>query len=100
MVNVALRSVGSIAGHCGKAMGLLVQAWHQIRVAQSESCRTTLRQLPFVPGQIFGPAAQEALEHRHIASEARCQQQVAFKAPVYQPFSFRRDAFPLAPPVF
>lgn len=98
MVNVALRSVGSIAGHCGKAMGLLVQARRQIWVAQSllaESCRTTLHQLPLVPGQILGPAAQEALEPRHVASEARCQQQVEFKAPGYQHWSSRRGAFPV-----
>lgn len=96
LVNVALRSVGSIAGHCGKAMGLLVQARRQVWIAQSpfsEPCRAALRQLPLVPGQIFGPAAQEAFDRRLVASEARNQlgkQRTSFKAPGYPLYSFRR----------
>ncbi len=92
LVNVALRSVGSIAGHCGKVMGLLVQARRQVWIAQSplsESCRAALRQLPLVPGQIFGPAAQEALDQRLVASEARChlqEQRASFKVPGYSPY--------------
>lgn len=99
LVNVALRSVGSIAGHCGKVMGSLVQARRQVWIAQSplsESCRAALRQLPLVPGQIFGPAAQEALDRRLVASEARCQlqgQRASFKVPGYSPYSFRRTTF-------
>ncbi|KAL1248068.1 hypothetical protein QQF64_023444 [Cirrhinus molitorella] len=78
LVNVVLQSVGSIAGHCGKVMGLLVQARHQVWIAQSplsEPCRATVHQLPLVPGQIVGPAAHEALDRRLMASEARCQLQ-------------------------
>ncbi len=39
-----------------------------------EVCRNNLRQLPLSPGQIFGPAAQEALERTRVrAAESRSQ---------------------------
>ncbi len=101
LVNVALRSVGSIAGHCGKVIGSLDQVSRcQVWIEQSplsESCRAALLQLPLVPSQIFGPAVQEALDRRLVASEARCQlreQRASFKVPGYSPYSFHRATFP------
>ncbi len=81
-------------------MGSLVQSRRQVWIAQSplsESCRAALHQLPLVLGQIFGPAAQEALDRMLVASEARCQlreQQASFKVPGYSPYSSRRATFP------
>ncbi len=74
LCELTLQTMGVIANHCGTALGTLVQARRQVRLAQSsllEACRNNLRRLPLVPGQIFGPAAQEAL-HRHVSvSETR-----------------------------
>lgn len=96
LFSAALRSVGSIVGHCCKVMGLLVQACRQVWIMQSpfsESCRAPLRHLPLVPGQIFGPAAQEGLDWRLIASEAWWQKQSTFKVPGHSPYSFHRGTF-------
>ncbi|KAE8291462.1 hypothetical protein D5F01_LYC11070 [Larimichthys crocea] len=49
----------------GRLMSILTLARCQVWLAQSplsEACRKTLRTLPVVPGQMFGPAAQQALE--------------------------------------
>lgn len=87
---------GSIAGHYGKVMGSLVQERRQVWIAQlplPESYGTTLHHLPLVPCQIFGPAAQEALDRRLVASEAWCQfqeQHASFKVAVYSPYLFCR----------
>ncbi|XDV29212.1 hypothetical protein PO909_032355 [Leuciscus waleckii] len=76
LLEAFLQALGSIAFSNGKALGLTTQAWRQVWLAQSklpEACRSNLRQLPLVPGQICGPAAQEALERRVRAVESRYQ---------------------------
>lgn len=87
LVDTALQGIGALAKQCGKSMGLLLQARRQIWVAQSplpDAARNVLRQLPLAPGQLFGPAAQEALNRRQLASETRYQHvkpHTAFKKP-------------------
>ncbi|KAK2894856.1 hypothetical protein Q8A67_012085 [Cirrhinus molitorella] len=76
LLETSLQALGSMAFSSGKALGLITQARRQVWLAQSrlpEVCRNNLRQLPLVPGQIFGPAAQEALEHRVRAAESHSQ---------------------------
>ncbi|KAL7403275.1 hypothetical protein ABVT39_027118, partial [Epinephelus coioides] len=49
----------------GRLMSTLTMARRQVWLAQSplsEACRKTLRTLPVIPGQMFGPAAQQAFE--------------------------------------
>ncbi len=70
------QALGSMAFSSGKALGLVTQARRQVWLAQSrlpEVCRNNLRQLPLAPSQIFGPAAQEALECRVRAVESHSQ---------------------------
>ncbi|KAL0152395.1 hypothetical protein M9458_052118, partial [Cirrhinus mrigala] len=57
LTELTLQTMGVIGNHCGTALGTLVQARRQI-------CRNNLRRLQLVAGQIFGPAAQEALDWR------------------------------------
>lgn len=107
LVDTALQGIGALAKQCGKSMGLLLQARRQIWVAQSplpDAARNVLRQLPLAPGQLFGPAAQEALNRRQLASETRSQHvkpRAAFKKPqpVPQPAfrgnpTYRRHSLP------
>ncbi len=57
-------------------MSTLTQARRQVWLAQSplsEACRKTLRDLPVVPGQLFGPAAQQTLERSVQANQTRQQ---------------------------
>ncbi|MEQ2160021.1 hypothetical protein GOODEAATRI_029260 [Goodea atripinnis] len=39
-----------------------------------DDCRQSLRKLPVVPGQLFGPEAERALEHRWQSSQAPAEQ--------------------------
>lgn len=74
LTELALQAMGVVANHCGITLGTLVQARRQVWLAQSslpEVCRNNLRRLPLVPGRIFGPAAQEALDRRVSVSETR-----------------------------
>ncbi len=60
----------------GKHLGLshkLVGRCGWLSPGSLEVCRNNLCQLPLAPGQIFGPAAQEALECRVTATEFRSQ---------------------------
>ncbi len=71
---LTLQTMGVIANHCGTALGTLVQARRQVWLAQSslpEVCRNNLQRLRLVPGRMFGPAAQEALDRRVSVSETR-----------------------------
>jgi len=65
LLEVFLQALGSITFSSGKALGFTTQARRQVWLAQSrllEACHSNLRLLPLVAGQIFGSAAQEALE--------------------------------------
>lgn len=74
LLDASLQALGAVASDCGRALGLLVHARRQVWLAQSplpEVCRNNLRQLPLIPGHLFGPAAQEALERRVRVTESR-----------------------------
>lgn len=74
LTELTLQAMGVIASHFGTTLGTLVQAQRQDWLAQSslpEVCRNNLRRLPLVPGRIFGPAAQEALDRHVSVSETR-----------------------------
>jgi len=65
LLEVFLQALGSITFSSGKALRFTTQARRQVWLAQSrllEACHSNLRLLPLVAGQIFGSAAQEALE--------------------------------------
>ncbi|KAI7813397.1 putative receptor tyrosine-protein kinase erbB-4-like, partial [Triplophysa rosa] len=74
LLDASLQALGSVAFSSGKALRLITQTRRQVWLAQSklpEAYRNSLCRLPLVPGQVFGPAAQEALERR--AAESRSQ---------------------------
>ncbi|KAI7793893.1 hypothetical protein IRJ41_005391 [Triplophysa rosa] len=76
LLDASLQALGSVAFSSGKAFGLITQTRRQVWLAQSklpEACRNSLRRLSLVPGQVFGPAAQEALERTACAAESRSQ---------------------------
>ena len=109
LLDASLQSVGAVANECGRSLGLLVQARRQVWLAQSplpEPCRNSLRALPLVPGQIFGPAAQEALERRVLVSETRSRlvSAPAVRRPALPPqpqrsdYAFRPQAAPFRAP--
>ncbi|KAK0143821.1 hypothetical protein N1851_017978 [Merluccius polli] len=57
-------------------MSSLMLARRQVWLAQSplsETCRRTLRTLPVVPGELFGPAAQQALDRGIQANQTQQQ---------------------------
>ncbi len=63
--DATLQSIALMRRELGRLMSTLTQACRQVWLAQSplsEACRKTLRDLPVVPGQLFGPAAQQTLE--------------------------------------
>ena len=84
----SLRAFAYMTKDLGVLMSTLTVARRQVWLAQaplSESCRRTLRALPVVPGQIFGPAAQEALDRSVQANKARRQFTELRRAPAHQP---------------
>ncbi|KAK0133446.1 hypothetical protein N1851_031041 [Merluccius polli] len=61
----SLKAFAYMARELGRLMSSLTLARRQIWLAQSpltEPCRKALRSLAVVPGQLFGPAAQQTLE--------------------------------------
>ncbi|KAL1268254.1 hypothetical protein QQF64_033617 [Cirrhinus molitorella] len=78
-------------GHVTRELGNLT-ARRQVWLAQarlSEDCKKTLRDLPFVPGHLFGPNVPELLEKRVKLSEAtrqltQVQHNSTFKIPAVQ----------------
>lgn len=96
-IEATLQGVGFMTQELGRLMAVLVRARRQVWLSQTplpDACRATLRELPLMPGQLFGPAAKDALERRALVSETRKQQvgvsQVArFRAP--QPPAPRRE---------
>lgn len=96
-IEATLQGVGFMTQELGRLMAVLVRARRQVWLSQTplpDACRATLRELPLIPGQLFGPAAKDALERRALVSETRKQQvglsQVTrFRAP--QPPALRRE---------
>ncbi|XP_074544637.1 uncharacterized protein LOC141804210 [Halichoeres trimaculatus] len=72
--DASLEAFGLISRELGRLMSILVQARRQVWLSQSnltEAARRMLRSLPVEPGQVFGPAAQEALERTVQAGQTR-----------------------------
>ncbi len=64
--DASLQAFAFMSRELGSLMSTLTPARRQVWLAQSplsETCRKTLHDIPVVPGQLFGPAAQETLEH-------------------------------------
>ncbi len=63
--DASLQAFAFMSRELGRLMSTLTQARRQVWLARSplsDTCRKTLRDLPVIPGQLFGPAAQETLE--------------------------------------
>lgn len=74
--NASLQAVAFMTGELGRLMSTLTQTRWQVWLSQSplsEVCRRTLRDLPVVPGQLFGPAAQQTLERCVQVNQTRPQ---------------------------
>lgn len=72
----SLQAFAFMSRELGRLMASLTLARRQIWLAQSplsEPCRRALRSLPVVPGQLFGAAAQQALERTLQVTQARQQ---------------------------
>ncbi|KAK0143362.1 hypothetical protein N1851_018509 [Merluccius polli] len=74
--DASLQAFGFMARELGRLMSSLTLARRQIWLAQSpllEPYRRALRTLHVVPGELFGPAAQQALERSLQVTQAREQ---------------------------
>ncbi len=74
--DASLQAFAFITRELDRLMSTLTLTRCQVWLAQSplsESCRRTLRTLPVVPGELFDPAAQQALEQGIQASQTRQQ---------------------------
>ena len=74
--DASLQAFGFMTRELGRLMSSLTLARRQIWLAQSpllEPYRRALRTLPVVPGELFGPAAQQALERSLQVTQAREQ---------------------------
>ncbi len=74
--DATIQSIAFMTRELGRLMSTLTQACRQVWLAQSplsEACRKTLRDLPVVPRQLFGPAAQQTLESSVQANQTRQQ---------------------------
>ncbi|KAI7807002.1 putative disrupted in schizophrenia 1 protein-like [Triplophysa rosa] len=74
--DASLQAVAFMTKELGRLMSTLTQTRRQVWLAQSplsEVCRRTLRDLPVVPGQLFGPAAQQTLERSVQVNQTRQQ---------------------------
>lgn len=61
-----LQAFALMSRELGRLMSTLIQACRQVWLAQSpltEACRRTLHSFPVEPGELFGSAALEVLEH-------------------------------------
>ena len=71
--DVALETFALMSSELGRLMSTLVVTRRQVWLAQapmSDECRKALRKLPVVPGQLFGPEADKALERRQQSRQA------------------------------
>ncbi|KAK7907527.1 hypothetical protein WMY93_016139 [Mugilogobius chulae] len=76
LVDTSLQTFALMSRELGRLLSTLTQVRRQVWLAQSpltETCRRTLRALPVVPGELFGAAAQEALQRTALASQTRQQ---------------------------
>ncbi|XP_049321018.1 uncharacterized protein LOC125781314 [Astyanax mexicanus] len=76
-LQTVLHGMGFLTQEFGSLMASLVRLRRHLWLSQaplSDACRTALRDLPLMPGQLFGPAATEALERRARMTETRQQQ--------------------------
>ena len=72
----SLQAFAYMSKELGRLMSSLMLARHQVWLAQSplsEASRRAVRTLPVVPGQLFGVAAQQALERTLQVTQARQQ---------------------------
>ena len=89
LCDASLEAFGLMTRELGRMMSIMVQARRQVWLSQAnlnERARKTLQGLPVVPGTVFGPAAQEALDRTIQAGQTR-QQLVALRrgAPANRP---------------
>ncbi|MEQ2218524.1 hypothetical protein XENOCAPTIV_004409, partial [Xenoophorus captivus] len=71
--DAALQAFGHMSRELGRLLSTLVVTRRQVWLAQapiSDDCRQSLRRLPVIPGQLFGPEAKRALERRRQSSQA------------------------------
>ncbi|XP_074470437.1 uncharacterized protein LOC141754903 [Sebastes fasciatus] len=74
--DASLQAFGLITRELGRLLSTLTLTRRQVWLAQSplsEPGRRALRTLPVVPGELFGPAAQQALERGIQANQTRQQ---------------------------
>lgn len=74
--DTSLQAFAFMTRELGRLMSSLTLARRQIWLAQSpllEPYRRALRSLPVIPGELFGPAAQQALERSLQVTQARQQ---------------------------
>ncbi|CAL8378924.1 unnamed protein product [Boreogadus saida] len=74
--DTSLQAFAFMTRELGRLMASLTLARRQVWLAQSplsEPCRRTLRTLPVVPGELFGPPAQQALDRGIQANQTRQQ---------------------------
>ncbi|RXN04552.1 extracellular calcium-sensing receptor-like protein [Labeo rohita] len=91
-LQTALLAMGHVTRELGNLTATLLAARRQVWLAQArlpEDCKKTLRDLPFVPGHLFGPNVPELLEKRVKLSEAtrqltQVQRNPTFKIPAAQ----------------
>lgn len=86
-LQTALLTTGLVTRELGSLTATLLAARRQVWLAQArlpEDCKKTLRDLPFVPGHLFGPNVPELLEKRVKLSEATRQLTQAQRNPVFR----------------
>lgn len=98
-----LQAFAYMAREQGRVMSHLTSARRQVWLAQSplsEPCRRSLRSLPVVPGHLFGPAAQDALQRGLQVSQARRQYASLrqLRTPAWRPSSVARQPSATTPP--
>jgi len=96
--DASLQTFAFMSRELGRLMSTVTLARRQVWLAQSslsEGCRRTLRSLPVVPGHMFGPAAQQALEHSAQVDQARQRFAGLRRGPAQTPR--QRGLFPSGP---
>ncbi len=86
--DASLQAFAFMTRELGRLMSTLTMARRQVWLAQSplsEAYRKTLRTLPVIPGQMFGPAAQQALERSVQVNKVKQQFADLRQAPLPRP---------------
>ena len=89
--DASLQTFAFMTTELGRLMSTLTLARCQVWLAQSplsEASRKTLHMLPVVPGQMFGPAAQQGLERSVQVKKVKQQLDDLCQALSYMDFSF------------